>query len=99
MTGKELARLAAALLLGAAAALPLELWLARNRDGAAEAPARPPRAEVGRAMYSPRIRDDPYFLDQQRKGIEALEAECRRTGAFCTEARQVRRRLEDQAAD
>jgi hypothetical protein len=99
MTGKELARLAAALLLGAALATPAALWIAGWRDGVTEAPEPRPRAAVGRAMYSPSISGDPYFFDQQLKGIEALEAECRRTGAFCAEARQARRRLEDPAAD
>lgn len=99
MTGKELARLAAALLLGAALAFPAGLWIAGREDGASEAPAPRPRAAMGREMYSPSIREDPYFLDQQRKGIEALEAECRRTGAFCAEARQGRRRLEQLPAD
>ena len=99
MTGKECARLAAALLIGAGLAFPVGVWIAGGADGASEAPARRPRAAVGRAMYSPSIRDDPYVLEQQRKGIDALEAECRRTGDFCAEARQARRRLEDQAAD
>jgi len=93
MTGKELARLATALVLGAALAFPVGLWVARDRDGAAEPPARPPRAAVGRTIYSPSIRDDPYFLDQQRQGIEALEAHCRRTGEMCAEARAARRRF------
>ena len=93
MTGKELARLATALLLGAALAFPVGLWVAGDRDRAAEPQARPPRAAVGRAVYSPNIRDDPYFLDHQRKGIEALEAHCRRTGEMCAEARVARRRL------
>ena len=99
MTGRELARLAGALLIGAALAFPAGLWLAGEPERAEGPRAAPPRAEVGRVIYSPRIKDDPYFLDQQRKGIEALEAECRRTGDFCAEARQARRRLEDQAAD
>ena len=99
MTGKELARLAAALLIGAGLAFPVGMWVAGKWDSAAKTPARWPSAAVGRAIYSPSIRDDPYFLDQQRKGIEALEAECRRTGAFCAEARQARRQLEDQAAE
>ena len=99
MTGKELARLAAALMLGAVLAFPVALWVTGNDDGDEESPAPRPPAAVGRAMYNPRIRGDPYFLDQQRKGIEALEAECRRTGAFCAEARRGRRRLEELAAD
>lgn len=97
MTGKELARLAAALVLGAGLAFPVGLWVAGRWDSASELSARRPPAAVGRAMYSPRIRDDPYFLEQQRKGIEALEAECRRSGAYCAEARKGRRRLDGQA--
>ena len=99
MTGKELARLAAALLVGAALAFPAGLWLAGDPEHAAGPRAAPSRGAVGRAIYSPRIKDDPYFIDQQRKGIEALEAECRRTGDFCAEAREARRSLGDEAAD
>jgi hypothetical protein len=98
MTGKELARLAGALLIGGAVAFPAGLWLAGDPERSAAPRGEAPRAEVGRAIYSPRIKDDPYFLEQQRKGIEALEAECRRTGEFCTEAREARRQLR-QAAD
>src|SRR5688500_9492823 len=99
MKAKELARLAAALLIGAALAFPVGLWIAGNDGTTVDSPARRPRAAVGRAMYNPSIRDDPYFLEQQRKGIEALEAECRRSRAYCAEARQARRLLEDQVAD
>lgn len=97
MTGKELARLAAALLVGACLAFPAALWLAGGSPDAGPATHRS-SAAIGREMFSPSIRDDPYFLEQQRKGIEALEVECRRTGAFCAEARQARRRLEDHPA-
>ena len=99
MTGRELARLAGALILGAALAFPAGLWLASEPQRAAESLAPPARAELGRAIYSPRIKEDAYFLDRQRKGIEALEAECRRTGAFCAEARQARRGLEERTGD
>ena len=96
MKAKELARLVAALLIGAALAFPAALWVTDDRDGGRGRERRPPVA-VGRAMFNPNIRDDPYFLEQQRKGIEALEAECRRTGTFCAEAREARRGLEEQA--
>jgi hypothetical protein len=98
MTGKELARLAGALLIGAAVAFPAGLWLAGDPERSPAPRGEAPRAEVGRAIYSPRIKDDPYFLEQQRKGIEALEAECHRTGEFCAEARQARGQL-GQAAE
>src|SRR5688572_5382412 len=97
MKAKELARLVAALVVGAALAFPVGLWVAGSGDDAATSRVGRSRAAVGRAMYYPSIRDDPYFLEQQRKGIEALEAECRRTGAFCAEAREARRGLEEQA--
>ena len=98
MTRKELARLAGAVLIGAAVAFPLGQWLAGGPERPTGPRAAPSRAEVGRVIYSPRIKDDPYFLEQQRKGIEALEAECGRTGKFCAEARQARRQI-GQAAD
>ena len=99
MKAKELARLVAALLIGAALAFPVALWITDDRDGAGRSRERRRPVAVGRAMFNPNIRDDPYFLEQQRKGIEALEAECRRTGAFCAEARQARRRLESLTPD
>jgi hypothetical protein len=48
-----------------------------------------------REILSPTIRNDPYFLDRQRQGIEALEAHCRRSGEMCAEARAARRRFDE----
>ena len=96
MTGKDLTRLAIALLLGVALAFPAGLWVA-GRQQAAEPRTRPPQLE-GRAMFSPNVRGDPYVLDQLRQQVEALEAHCRRTGEMCAEARGARRRQAELAA-
>ncbi len=96
MTGKDLTRLAIALLLGAALAFPAGLWVAGRQDTARPSAPRP-HAER-RAMFSPDVRGDPYVLDQLRQQVEALEAHCRRTGEMCAEARAARRRQEELAA-
>lgn len=93
MTGRELARLAAALALGAAVALPVGMMLGGN---GAETPVRPAPATsaTARAVYSPKVLSDPYFIEQQRLGIEALEKACSERGELCDEAREGRRWLE-----
>lgn len=95
MTRNEGLRLAGALLLGAALALPAGMMLAR-RDAPERAPLQPQEAAV-RNVFSPSVRDDPYFLGKQREGVEALEAHCRRTRELCAEARAARRRLDELA--
>lgn len=96
MTGKDVTRLAAALLIGAALAFPAGLWVA-GRGDVVEPPTRQPRADR-RAVFSPDVRGDPYVLDQFRQQVEALEAHCRRSGEMCAEARAARRRQEELAA-
>ena len=91
MSGRDILRLAAALLLGAAIAFPAGVMVASRTETAA-APMRTAPAAM-RDIFSPTIRNDPYFLGRQRQGMEALEAHCRRTGEMCTEARAARRRF------
>ena len=71
MTGKDLTRLAAALLLGAALAFPAGIWVAGQRK-TDDPPVRGPRAPL-REVFSPNVRDDPYVVDQLRRQVEALE--------------------------
>jgi hypothetical protein len=98
MTGKDLTRLAAGLLLGAAVAFPAGLWVAGQREAAAPTRARPrPHAEM-RRMFSPDVRGDPYVLDQLEQQVEALEGYCREAGKLCAEARGARARYEELAA-
>jgi ABC-type sugar transport system substrate-binding protein len=92
LTAREGLRLVGALLLGAALALPAGMMLAR-RDAPERAPARASQAAAVRKVFSPSVRDDPYFLGKQREGVEALEAYCRRSGEMCAEAKQARARL------
>ena len=91
MTGRDLTRLAMALLLGAAIAFPAGLWVAGQRQ-ADEPRARPAPGATMREMFSPDVRGDPYVRDQLRQQVEALEAHCRRTGEMCAEARAAQRR-------
>jgi hypothetical protein len=43
--------------------------------------------------FSPSPAHDPYFINQQRKNVEALERACRNTGQYCSEAAQLRQWL------
>lgn len=94
MTGRERARLAAALLIGAAIAFPAGLMLAR-REVEPRRPTNLPAAASTRAVFSPNVLTDPYFLDQQRRGVEALEGRCRQAREMCPEARAGRQRLSE----
>ena len=96
MSGRETLRLLGALLLGAALAFPAGMMIA-GRDEVAGTPAQHSQGAAVRNVFSPRVRSDPYFLDQQRKNVEALELHCRETGESCAEARAARRWLEDAA--
>src|SRR5688572_7585311 len=95
MTGQELTRLTAALLLGAALAFPVGLFVA-GREETPGPLVRRPQAAI-REVFSPNVRDDPYVAEQLNRQVETLEAHCRETGALCAEARGARRRLEELA--
>src|SRR6188768_4102830 len=101
MTTRELAKLGLALLVGAAIAFPAGMMVAGSSGGSARADRATPRdAPAVRNVFSPSIRGDPWFVERQREGIEALEAYCARTGESCPEARAARRGLaEMEAAD
>jgi hypothetical protein len=45
---------------------------------------------VGRAIYSPNIKSDPYLQAQWDASARSLEAECARSGRYCTEAKAAR---------
>ena len=94
MTTRDFAKLGLALLLGAAIAFPAGMMVAGSRGGP-DRPAAATRrdAAVVRDVFSPSIRDDPWFLDRQREGVEALERHCAQTGESCPEARAARRRV------
>ena len=96
MQGRELWLVGGALVLGPAIAFPVGLMLGGNRAPPAPRPV-PPVAM--RQVYSPRLLSDPYFLDQARRGTEALERQCRRSGEYCAEAAAARDWLRRQAAD
>lgn len=87
--------LVCALLLGAAIALPVGMMLGGIGGDEAQTLVMPPAADAtARNAYSPKVLSDPYFVDEQRKGAEALEAHCRDTGEMCAEARAARRWVE-----
>jgi hypothetical protein len=86
--------LCGAFLAGAALAFPAGLMLATREAPERERAAPTPSGHPGLLNpYSPQITSDPYFIEQQRKGLEALERSCRATGAYCREAAQLRRVL------
>jgi hypothetical protein len=101
VTAKELAKLGVALLIGAAIAFPAGLLVAGfAEDPADRRRAAPSGSAAVRDVYSPALRSDPWFVDRQREGVEALERHCARTGESCPEARAARRRLATlEAAD
>jgi len=94
VAGTDIGKLAAALLIGAALAFPAGMLVAGwTRAPERDRPAARRAAPV-RDVFSPALRRDPYFVDRQRQGVEALEDYCARTGASCAEARAARRQLE-----
>jgi len=94
VTTREMAKLGLALLVGVAIAFPAGMMVAGSRDGSDRAgPAARRDGAPMRDMFSPSVRTDPWFLDRQREGIEALERYCAQTGKSCSEARAARRRL------
>lgn len=96
VTRRQIGMLVCALLLGAAIALPVGMMLGGAGTGELRTPIPPPSAEApARNAYSPKVLGDPYFLDEQRKGAEALEAHCLDTGEMCAEARAARRWVEE----
>ena len=62
------------------------------------ASAAPRQARSARAIFSPRVLDDPYVIEQQKRVVETLEDACRRTREYCAEAEQARRRVEEAEA-
>jgi hypothetical protein len=105
LSGRDWRMIGCAAAIGAVVAFPAGLMLAGRdapppRDGSAAAPDAPAgkKAEA-RDFYSPKVRSDPYVLDQQRRVVEALELECRHYGRHCAEAGQARRRIKENARD
>lgn len=80
----------AGLMVGGREAAPEKIPVATeiNRDDGPEPKAR--------NVYSPHIINDPYVLREQRRVVDALEAECRHSGNHCAEAEQARRWLRQQ---
>ena len=100
MTTRDFARLGFALLLGAAIAFPAGMMVAGSGSDGPRRTAVRDSDPVGRQMFSPSVRNDPWFLERQRDGVAALEAYCTRTGESCPEARAARQRLTElEAAD
>ena len=65
-----------ALLCGAALALPAGFVLGRLGHQVEPGRSAGQGNATMRSMFSPSIRTDPYFIDRQREGIEALERYC-----------------------
>ncbi len=83
-----------AALLGAAIAFPAGMMFAgRSESGGAR--REPAAGAAMRNVYSPKVLDDPYFIEQQRRNVEALERRCAESGKMCYEARTGRRWLRE----
>jgi hypothetical protein len=101
---EELGRLGCAALVAAAIAFPTGVMVGsrgtiRQKDGPDGSEAHKPRAPAEanyRNVFSPDIRHDPYVQDQQRKIVEALQAQCRQTGEHCDLADAGRQWLSKQ---
>lgn len=85
-----------AFLLGIAVALPAGVMLAGDDTDPDAARSRATTADR-RDFYSPSFVDDPYFVEQQRRNVAALEAHCEDTGESCAEARAAQRWLEEHS--
>lgn len=100
MARNEWVRLAGALLVGAALAFPAGIAIERLFSDEPKPATAHPRttAPATRDMFSPSLRSDPWFLERQREGVEALERHCASTGESCPEARGARQRLTELEA-
>jgi len=67
-------------------------FLVRISGGAS--PPTEKQKVVGRRIYSPDIRHDPYVQEQWEVSVRALEEECRRAKRFCIEAKNAREDME-----
>ena len=88
--------LVVALGLALALAFAAGLWLG-GRGGGTEDARPPPQGAATREVFSPKVLSDPYFLEQQRQNVAALERACAERGELCAEARAARRWLDEQA--
>jgi hypothetical protein len=91
--------LAAALVPAAALLFAAGVWVG-GRAGGKRDDRRAPAALDGatsRAVYSPKVLSDPWFLDRQRDNVAALERACADRGEMCDESRSARRWLDEQA--
>jgi len=95
MSGKALVRAGLAALLGAAIAFPAGMMFAGG-DEADGTRRQPSSGAAMRKFYSPKVLDDPYFVEQQRRNVEALELQCSESGEMCYEAKQARRWLDER---
>ena len=96
MSGKAIVRAGLAALLGAAIAFPAGMMFAES-DVGREVRRAPAGAAAMPNLYSPKVLDDPYFVEQQRKNVEALERMCNESGEMCYEASEARRWLQEHA--
>jgi hypothetical protein len=98
MSRHDWGKMALALVLGVALALPAGFMLGRLGREAGSERSAPAGSAARREVFSPSIRRDPYFLEQQREGVAALERYCADTGKRCAVARAARQRLAELEA-
>ena len=100
MKGSTAFGLGCAFLVGVALAFPAALMFARRSPPDSDR-VTPPAGRHARLLnpYSPNIMSDPYVLEQQRKGLEALDRSCREAGTYCREAAQLRQLLQTRGGE
>lgn len=52
-------------------------------------------APVGRQVFSPSIKNDPFVVSEWNKTVESLERQCKEYGQFCVEARKARASMDE----
>ena len=99
MSGRDWKMGGCGLLIGALVAFPAGMMVAGGggrEDSKAGGPQSATGQPIGRDMYSPALRDDPYVREQQLRVVEALELSCRQLGEHCAEARAARARISER---
>ena len=101
MSRKNWGALGCAAFVGVAVAFPVGVifggrYAIRQEDGSETQRYNASGNANFRKFYSPQIYNDPYVEERWRKGVEALEAQCRHSGERCTESKAARRWLSEK---
>lgn len=64
------------------------------RGGQASGPGVTP---VGRQVFSPSIKNDPFVISEWSKTVDSLERQCKQYGKYCAEAKKARAAVDDMS--